>query len=175
MIHSPLRAGLALDPHPARLLRAGLPLLTVNVGSLSRGLITPNIRGTAPSLPIAESALEPGVREGVAFEVLLEVLRDTQEDTIKRGHFPVVGRLSHFLEPWRERDHPRWVDPGDHRERYVTRFLSCPPVSRCPLDRPLPALEAKRTALWTEVQLLLNIAIEEVDPGTGPGGGGGGG
>ncbi len=40
------------------------------------------------------------------------------------------------------------------------------PVSRCLVETPLPALEAKRAALWTEVQLLLNKgAIGEVDPG----------
>ena len=58
MPQGPVRTSLALDSNPAHLLGAGagLPVLAVAVGSLPRGLSTPNIREMAPSLPIAESA-----------------------------------------------------------------------------------------------------------------------
>ncbi len=61
----------------------------------------------APSLSIAELTLGPGGR--VAFEDLLGVVRDTREDTIKLDRFPVVGRLSRFLQAWRGITKDGWI------------------------------------------------------------------
>ncbi len=121
MPQGPVRAVVALDRNPAHLLVARVDhLLAIAVRSPSRGLSNPRIRGTALSLPIADPALGPGGREGVAFENLPGVVRDTREYH-QTQPFPSSGEAVSFSRGL-ERDHQRRLDPGDYRERLLTSF-----------------------------------------------------
>ncbi len=50
------------------------------------------------------------------------MVKNTLEDTVKLGLFPVAGRLSHFLEAWR--GICQQLDPGNHTAYMPTRLSS---------------------------------------------------
>ncbi len=131
-------------------------------GSLTRGLPPTAVEGSSPSPPPIPPTLGGGEVDGTAFQDLPGLVWDRSLGIAMIGNFPVGGRLSLFLPAWQRLTSDRFVLEVV-RQGYSLPFVNIPPLSRIPVETPLPRLRLKREALWEEVaSLLTKGAVETV-------------
>ncbi len=110
------------------------PVCPLGAGSPSRSLSTSAIREQAAPSSMTEPVL-PGGRASSAYNDLPDLQQNDMEGTLKLGVYPVAGRLSHFLQEWREITTNQWV-LQIISQGYALPFLSLPPCSAGPVETP---------------------------------------